>query len=325
MGKILPIVIAKGVLTHAADIFNGLNSGLIIAEMIRQVELSTDFVSEDRGVSTLPPTVLLFKDLKSAYDVSVPEYSVAGFNVLFLKNLAPQAILERFKKVAKLALDEAIGRYHRSFDTMLAKNLVRASSRLQFEPEILTLAQLEERVRQVGEDFAGLKQKLLGFLSPKIRSHEMNLQTASTLYMMALLEAAHLHQPAIVIGVAPPYYPAVTWDLTDDQLRNCIEQLPSFMQQAFGIGVTMQSYFRSMTDMSYLLSDDPCGDREFLHNLTLPPELYDVPVELIAQLQIPTLMIGPAGKDIHQAGERVYWPDVVERIPALFRQIIETI
>lgn len=65
MGEVLPFVVAKGILTHAAEIFSGLNSSLIVAEIIRRVELATEFVSEDQGTSTPPPATLVFRDLKS--------------------------------------------------------------------------------------------------------------------------------------------------------------------------------------------------------------------------------------------------------------------
>jgi arginine utilization protein RocB len=34
-------------------------------------------------------------------------------------------------------------------------------------------------------------------------------------------------------------------------------------------------------------------------------------------------MIGPAQKDIHQIGERVYLPDVTESLPLLFCELIQ--
>jgi arginine utilization protein RocB len=46
-------------------------------------------------------------------------------------------------------------------------------------------------------------------------------------------------------------------------------------------------------------------------------------VEGIGELNIPALIIGPQGKDIHKRGERVYLPDVTGRIPDLIGRIIE--
>ena len=47
-------------------------------------------------------------------------------------------------------------------------------------------------------------------------------------------------------------------------------------------------------------------------------------IDQMAEMEIPTLVIGPAGKEIHMPGERVYLPDVERDIPAVFRQIIKS-
>lgn len=325
MGKILPVVIAKGVLTHSAEIFNGLNSGFIIAEIIRNLELSTDFISEDMGMVTQPPTVQIFKDLKTNYDVSVPEYSTACFNILFLKSKAPLSVIEELKRVCKDSLEFVLKKYNESFDAVLSRGFIKEDKRKNFKAQVLTLAELEYEVKQRKNDFEDLKKEIEKFLEEKIKAHEFTLQAASIYYMKSLLEISGIDYPVVVIGIAPPYYPAVTNKVLNKDISGCLEGLSEYIKDKFSCGAKEYPYFWGMTDMSYMSCINPKEEREFLNNLTLPSSIYDVPVEEIAELNIPSFLIGPASRDVHQMGERVYMPDVKEGIPALFKKIIENL
>lgn len=325
IGKILPIIMAKGVLTHSADIFNGLNSGFIIAEIIRNLELSTDIISEDMGTFSQPPTVQIFKDLKTSYDVSVPEYSVACFNILFLKSKTPLSIIEDLKKICEKSLDFIIDKYNAAFETMASKGFLKEEKRKNFKSEVLTLSQLEERVKNNKKDFSFFKEELDKFMKEKIEAHEMTLQSASIHYMKSLLEISGITHPIVIIGISPPYYPAVNNRVLSKDIGYCLEGLSKYMKEKYGIGTKELPYFWGISDMSYMSSVAPKEERAFLSNLTLPTAIYDVPVEAIAELNIPSLTIGPTCKDIHQIGERVYMPDVKERIPAIFEKIIDRV
>lgn len=42
-------------------------------------------------------------------------------------------------------------------------------------------------------------------------------------------------------------------------------------------------------------------------------------------MNIPSVLIGPAGRDIHQAGERVYLPDVERHVPTILLEIMKAL
>lgn len=79
----------------------------------------------------------------------------------------------------------------------------------------------------------------------------------------------------------------------------------------------------NVCDISYLMNASPKEDRQFLNQLALSSEIYDIPIEEIAELNIPVFMIGPTSRDIHEIGERVFMPDVEERIPLVIEKVIE--
>ncbi len=323
MGKFLPVILAKGVLAHSADLLNGLNSALILSEIVRGAELRTDMVSEDDGVFTQPPTTLLMRDLKTTYDVSIPEYSAACLNILFLNNKRPMAILEDLRRICSDALTKAIAAYDKAFDTMKGKGFIEESCRRRFKGDVVLMTELEARLRSGAKDYELFKEALDARLVEEIRAGGINLQTASIHYMKAILEKAQIMGPVVVIGIAPPYYLAVNNKYIEKDIGDCLDGLGEYMASRHAVTVEPVPYLSGMTDMSYLSCACPREDRQFLENLSIPRSAYDVPVERIARLNIPSLMIGPGAKCIHQAGERVYLPDVLERIPDVIGRIIE--
>ena len=51
-------------------------------------------------------------------------------------------------------------------------------------------------------------------------------------------------------------------------------------------------------------------------------DFYTVPFEGMKAISMPTLIIGPWGKDLHKKTERVYIPDVVENVPSCIEKLI---
>lgn len=325
MGKILPIIVAKGVLAHSAEILRGLNAGVIIAEIIRNLELSTDFISEDQGSFTQPPTVSFFRDLKATYDVSIPEYSVAGFNMLFLKNMAPSQIIDSIKAMCEKAMEVVIRKYEDAFEVMRKRGFVHATEKNNYVCKVVTLAELEADLEAALPDFHRQRQRINAMLEEQVLAQKITLQSASDQYIRSLIEISGIKHPMVVIGISPPYYPPVNNALIGKDIDYCLVGLSEQLHASVGKGAKRQAYLSGMTDMSYMSCNDPAKERAFLQNLALPPSIYDIPVEAIAELNIPSMMIGPMGRDVHQAGERVFMPDVNIRIPALFELIINTL
>jgi arginine utilization protein RocB len=322
MGKFLPVIMAKGVLTHAAEIFHGLNSSFIIAEIIHNIELTTDLISSDRGAFTQPPTVQIMRDLKTTYDVSVPEYSVLGLNVLFLGDRPPSSLLQSLMDICKKSMDSVIARYDTAFDFMRDRGFITESTRKKFRGAVLTLSELRDMVKErCGGDYESFATDIDAHVKSAVESGEMTQQNASIYIMKSLLKESGITDPVAVIGVSPPYYPATCNEELGRSTADYTRGLAEWMNGRFGVGVKEASYLSAMTDMSYMSCYDPISDRAFLRNLAIPEGMYDVPVERMASLNIPSFLVGPAGKNIHQAWERVYMPDVRERIPALFHKI----
>ncbi len=322
MGKMLPVVLARGVVTHSAEILKGLNASYMLTEIVRRVELTTDLVSEHLGVFTQPPTVQIHRDLKTMYDVSVPEYAAACFNFLFLKSRPPLTLLQDLERLCREAMEDVLERYQGAFDVMAAKGFIAPGERRRFQPEVLTLAQLERRIRDRDQDFATFKGETTEGLKKDLGAGRINLPGASIQYPKALAERARLTGPAVLIGISPPYYPAVHHPDPGPAVEAALADLGGYLRDRHGIELRRVPYLSGMTDLSYTSSEDPAAERRFLDSLALPRDIYDVPVEAIAQLDIPAFLIGPAGRDVHKRGERVYLPDVTTHVPDLIRRLV---
>lgn len=325
MGKFMPVIVVKGILTHAGYLMKGLNSGYVLSEIIRKIELDKTKVLSRDGIYTQPPTVQMFRDLKKGYDVSVPEYSAALFNFMFLKLRTPNSYIEDLKIVCRDALETSIHKYNDTFSELVDMGLQKEASRLKFDPQVMTLAELDEYISNKKADHKIFRENLNREISEKVRSSEITLQTASIDTIKAILEYSEITEPVAVIGISPPYYPAVANDVLDKDVDYAFDDLDVSLREEFGFGLRHVYSNLGMTDISYMSCTDPEGEREFLGNMTVPKELYDIPVERIAGLNIPTYKIGPVERDIHKIGERVYLPDVESIIPRVFEKIIRNL
>jgi arginine utilization protein RocB len=189
---------------------------------------------------------------------------------------------------------------------------------------VLTLGELEKRLGPT-RGFTGFKQGLLDRLQEQVRAGRCTLPDATIQYLKAMTERAAFPGPAVVLGISPPYYPAVSNTAIAKDVSPYLEGLDKLLRTRHASRMEFLQYRASITDLSYTSCADPEGERRLLDNVALAPALYDVPVERIAQLNIPVLAVGPAGRDFHRVAERVYLPDVTGRIPDVVAAIIDRV
>lgn len=323
-GKVLPLILARGCLSHSAQALEGLNAAYMISEVVREIEMNADYISTDYGISVQPPTVLWQRDLKPAYDVSLVEYAAAAISILFLESVSPDALMERVEASCKKAMKKAAKKYRKSFEKARELGAVRTEVFKDFRPKVMRLEEVLAIVKEREPDFEKRQQAFNDSLSKKIRGNEMTLIQASVSYMQDLTERSGIKDPVVVIGIAPPYYPAVT----SFRLKGGIGKLEQLYEKAAGEnGYTgsVEPYFAGMGDISYMMCADAQAQRRLMSNLTLPESIYDIPFEDIQELSMPSFWMGPRSKAMHQWKERVYKPDIEELLPAMMRSLIRNI
>lgn len=320
-GKVMPVVVARGHLAHAARSMNGLNSATLISRIADAVELNPALISRDKGMGTHPPAVQILRDMKVLYDVSTPQYSAVAFNLTYLQSRAPLDLLEQIRGLCAEALGQAVEKYRAVYTGLAAEGVLAADAMLEFAPAAYLASEVEQMAAQKA-GYAGFRRALKEKLEQAVAEGTETLQLATMKYLQALMDFAGLPAATAVVAIAPPFYPAANSDYLGDYTGELAARLTGALAGQ-GIQARAMPYSEGITDMSYLACTDPAGAEKVMENIALRGPLYDVDFKAIAQNGFPSMLIGPAGKTIHQAMERVYLPDVNENIPAVYRQLIE--
>jgi len=316
-GKILPVLVVKGKICHGARVMEGLSASGLLARIVLKTELDPRLISADQGAFTQPPAVLMQRDLKEGYDVSLPEYAGAAISFTFLKATKPLSLIAALRARAEAGLREGIKAYADTYDQLAAQGVVRAEEKRAYEASVLTGGELTELIRRQpgGEGFLTRKK---AEAEAAVKAGRQNFVSATLYYLRDLMHFAELAPGSCVIGIAPPYYPAANNDYLGpgaaERVRDLLAEL--------GDDVRFSTYSQGITDMSYLACTDPEEEVRVMQDVPLAGPLYQTDFRAAAAVSFPCLRLGPRGKELHQEGERVYLPDVEEHVPEIYRKII---
>ena len=129
----------------------------------------------------------------------------------------------------------------------------------------------------------------------------------------------------VVYGLMAPYVPAVNNHYFDNFDREGMINAVADALAPFDITLVEVPYFMGLSDNSYISDVDATDDIEALKSMVTPKEVYTIPLKEAEYIALPSIIIGPWGKDYHTITERVYLPDLQIHTPAVVRKIIETI
>lgn len=319
-GKLLPSFYVVGRSSHAGDPTGGINASLLVAELARDLSLNGDLRDTVDDQTTPLPAVLHLADLKTGYDTQIPFTAWMYLNVLTFTT-EPGALLER---LAALSV-QSLGNVLRGLDeARLGWTNNGAGARA--EAHVITYAQLhagvvdllgEERVRaELMDEWDRLPADL------DKREHGLHL-------VQRLWSVSGLHGPAVVLFYSPPYYPHGT--PRPSELRTAVAAVADEHPE---LNLVERQYFPLLSDMSYLrfapsLIDLPA----FTDNMPVWREWdtparvgsYSLPLELMAELNLPVVNLGPYGRAAHECGERVRMSLAFGALPALIHETIERI
>ncbi|RKJ30240.1 hypothetical protein D7X33_41715 [Butyricicoccus sp. 1XD8-22] len=88
--------------------------------------------------------------------------------------------------------------------------------------------------------------------------------------------------------------------------------------------IKLKEYFTGLSDVSYFsMRNAEEYDRIFGKNMPLWKKNYDLPLFEIESLNVPTVNIGPYGKDAHKSTERLHRSYFENDAPKLLRLALE--
>jgi arginine utilization protein RocB len=326
IGKVLPMIYARGTLAHVGRLYEGLNPIKVIAEAVRRLDANPEFIDEENGVVSAAGTFLYLKDCKNVYDVSLPMAAAGLMNVLFLKKNTAQGIIEIIRRHCAEAFDAAIADQQKSYDEFM-KIQGKESRALPWRSNVKLYSELYgEALRDGGEEFTRDLGDLISGMRESIARGEMNMIEASRAVVERTLLYVKDRSPVIVIALAPPYYPHVSNSMLGDDARLADEICDAVIDAArekYG-----DNYVRhcatGMSDFSYFMHNPGDADRDYIKgNMLLWGDAYSIPFEELEEVSMPILNIGPWGKGMHTYGERVFLDDLCRRTPYLLALAID--
>ncbi len=319
IGKMLPGIVVGGKIAHVGNILTGLNCTGVASNIARKIELNIDLMCEDFGRKATPPTVLYMKDSKNEYNVTVPEFTEIYAHIPLTKNVSCVSMYGKLKELCKEAVDESIATYNKAYD--FAKE---GLPREVFNYQIMTYEELDDYCKKNVPDYENWKKALMEEKIEAVNSGEELIQTGAGFEIIEkTIVISKITDPVIVIGLLPPYVPAVNNNYMPEFDRVAMIDLVADVLKEFDREIEIDPYFMCLSDNSYISCSNVEDDIEAFKNLVTPRELYDIPFERIGKLAPPSIIVGPGVKEYHTPTERVWLPDLVEIMPRIVKTIIK--
>ena len=120
--------------------------------------------------------------------------------------------------------------------------------------------------------------------------------------------------PAVVLGFGSLHYPAVL--LEDETIIRTIRASLETAQRELGIQIRERQFFAGISDMSWFGVANT-HDLEIVNTNTPAPRARIHSVNRRATLGVPTINIGPWGRDYHQWLERAHIKYSFEHLPEI--------
>jgi len=321
VGKILPCFYIQGKETHVAQCFEGFDSSMVAAELVRLINLNPEFCDGYKNEYTLPPSVLKMKDLKIQYNVQTSFTSFVYFNY-FIHNLSIKEILMKLKETAQKALSNVLDDINKKYKDYCKLTKINYKQ-IEYTTQVL---EYEEVYEMAISNFQGNTDIYIEEITNKCISENVDKREIPLEITKKLCSIAGIKIPTIVIFFAAPYCPHNT--LKDEieeekKVYNEISKIVKEFSKKSSEEFEVMQFFPSLTDSSYLKIDDDNESLDMLiGNFPEYKKLYNVPLQTIKKLNIPATNYGCYGKDAHKWTERVYMPYTFKVLPEL---VIETL
>ncbi len=326
VGKIMPVLFAKGKKAHIGEVYSGFNPLMLLSEIQGQIELNPALTDVYKGEVSPSPTWVHYRDRKSMYDASLPESAAAYFSILTLEK-TPKRIIEEIRSLSKKAFKQAIQRYEACVDAV-NHHSATPIHKLNFEPLVMTIDELHSDLLHLrGSTYTDAMESETKQLKVLLDSGVVNLQNASIQLIEKAVSFVDHDEPFIVIGYSGPYYPHLTNEkLGLSHTTHFETQLNTITKKHFGRSYKKFHYFMGISDFSYTSLKISQEDIDTIEkNMLGWKTFYDIPFENLSTLNIPMMNIGPWGKDLHKLTERVHIEDAFVNVPLIIKEFIKAL
>jgi arginine utilization protein RocB len=322
-GKIMPLFFFAGKETHVSDPFGGMNPNLLASEVNRLFEVNSEFCTSVNGVTTPPPVCLKQMDLKELYSVQTPIYAASYYNLITL-NLSPESLIKGLKDLAASAFNNALEVINKHKEVYEKASSIKSSDQ-NIKPIVKTYSELYDEVKKIyGIEFDN-------YISEKIdvwEAEKKDMQTIAVYIVKETYEKYPNKLPMIIIGFAPPYYPD-RYPAADDPVSqnffSAIDDIIDYAKTKYNDDMVKEAYFMGICDMSYTGLNENMNTEKISSNLLGFGCTYSFPAESLKKLDIPGIVLGVHGKDMHKYSERLDITYAFDILPDLYEYAISRI
>lgn len=300
VGKVLPTALVVGRPVHSGFAQRGLNAAVLAGAIAARLEWAPELTDSTDAPGT-PASLLALKDGKSGYDVTTPGTAWMYWNVL-LHRRDPASVLPAVADLARAATRDCL--------TGLAQR-AREATALEQDVPVLTFSDL---LAEVAERDPGIRQFLEGVAT---EAGAADLPEVCRRMTLALWERSSRTGPAVILGLGSMPYLAT--QVRGDAVLTIVRDFLAETQSRHGVSVTETPYFAGISDMSFFGQ----ADDRVLERLARDTPAWDQRIGLAqgALAQVPTINLGPWGRDYHTPWERTHVDYAFRRLPALLEDL----
>ena len=297
VGKLLTTIVVQGKSVHLGSYRTGVNPIGLLSYLVAATEGKNTLREKYKGEHTTPFAWLRVRDRKDNYDFSLPLRSAGYCSVQTFQN-SPDDVLSLFKK----KLSAAVKSYSKRQPA--ATNL-----------PIYTYSDFVEKLQKKA-GFAAWQKNINQQLTTALVQESLSYPEATLRYLTAALDFSGETEPLALLAFAPPYYPPTNSKLMGKKYYKNILAALSACQP-----VTYEEFFLGVSDCSYLGNTIKADHHSYSANTPLWGDTYSFAQDALEKLQIPFLLLGPWGKDLHQKTERVNIKSLTEELPKALRAV----
>lgn len=322
-GKLMPMFFFVGKETHVVEPYSGIDPLLLASEVNRLLNLNIDFCEVSRGAVTPPPVCLKQMDLKTLYSVQTPIYAVSYYNMLMLEKSSEEILVSLKRLCAKAAenvttgIEESRRRYEDKYNIKVEK--------CEAEPKVITYKELYEKVIGI---YGSELEKLIEGKILEWDAKGLDSQTKAINIVKEVYERYPEKDPMIIIAFEPPFYPGRYPREDSENMKRLLKVIEGIIEQGstvYNEKFQKEDYYMGIGDLSYTgLEDEGCIDTVY-GNMPGAGKIYELPVESLKQLDIPGIVIGSFGKDMHKYTERLNIPFSIGVLPDIYEYAIKSL
>ncbi|GAA0344643.1 M20/M25/M40 family metallo-hydrolase [Bacillus carboniphilus] len=318
-GKVLPAFYIQGRESHVGEALTAIDPTVLSSEIVRRVAYNLDFMEEIDGEHVMPPSVLLQRDEKEAYNVQTPLSATLYLNY-FIYEKSIQNVIYELKAVTQEVAEDMSAKMQKTYESYCRERNIAEKS-IDWSIKVQTFQEFVKELEDRGVNTTEITTRVFA------SNGERDARQIAFRLIRELVAHDPGTTPRIIVFLATPYLPNHTIERDTPEGKRIIasiEKAANEISDATGEQFAMKRFFPFLADGNFLNFSGSETDLQMLReNFPAQEKLFPIPFDEMKEMQIPAINLGVYGKDGHRWTERVYKPYSFETLPLLIRSVIK--